>query len=183
MNVYKQIKIALAILALCFGPLANAGSGDTSIATLNLSGNVPEVFSVTARGLPGDLDLTPGVIVVDRLIGILHFKFNENAASITVASSTVSGGPENGGTAYAFGTAFTVAVIGACTSLDTAALATPGVVLTVAGVDYKSLAANPLVGSGIEEDCQLAANWGGTAASLPLAGVFSMSITVTMVAL
>lgn len=182
MYVVDKMKIALSITILCLGQSAFAGTGDTSVATINLSGNVPEVFSVTARGLPGDLDLTPNVIVLNRLIGILSFKFNESAASITVASNTASGGPENGGAAYAFGTAFTVSLFGACTALDTVALAAPGVTLTIAGTDYKGTAANPLVGSGIQEDCQLAASWGGTAAALPLAGVFSMSVTVTMVA-
>jgi hypothetical protein len=177
------VRKLLVVASMFIGNYAFAGPGDTAIASINLSGSVPEVFSVTARGLPGDLDLTPGVIVNDRLIGILHFKFNENAASITIASSTASGGPENAFGAYSFGTAFTVGVVGACTALDTAALASPGVALTIAGADYKSVAANPLVGNGIEEDCQLAASWGGTAATLPLAGVFSMSVTVTMVAL
>lgn len=184
MQQYKGLVRKLAVVftvLICNNALA--GSGDTAIASLNLSGSVPEVFSVTARGLPGDLDLTPGVIVNDRLIGILHFKFNENAASITIASSTVSGGPESVSGAYSFGTAFTVGVLGACTALDTVVLASPGVALSNVGADYKSLAANPLVGNGIEEDCQLAASWGGTASSLPLAGVFSMSVTVTMVAL
>jgi hypothetical protein len=184
MHPYKGLFRKLAVvISMLICNNSYAGSGDTAIASLNLSGSVPEVFSVSARGLPGDLDLTPGVIVKDRLIGILHFKFNENAASITIASSTASGGPESLAGAYSFGTAFTVGVVGACTALDTATLASPGVTLTNAGTDYKSLAANPLVGNGIEEDCQLAASWGGTASSLPLAGVFSMSVTVTMVAL
>ena len=178
----SKIAAGALMIIMGFGQNALAGTGDTAIASINISGSVPEVFSVSARGLPGDLDLTPGVVVLNRLIGILHFKFNEDAASITIASSTASGGPENGAGAYAFGTAFTVSVAGACTSLDTVALAAPGVALTIAGTDYKSLAANPLVGSGIEEDCQLAASWGGTVAALPLAGVFSMSVTVTMVA-
>ena len=183
MYVVEKMKIALAIGILCFGQFASAGSGDTSIASINLSGSVPEVFSVTARGLPGDLDLTPNVVVNNRLIGILSFKFNESAQSIKISSSTASGGPENAGIAYTFATSFKVNVVGACTALDTVALASPGVVLLVAGTDYKSAAANPLVGSGIQGDCQLAASWVGTAAALPLAGVFSMSVTVTMVAI
>ena len=72
MSTIKRLKIALVVVALCLGNQVNAGPGDTSIALLNLSGSVPEVFSVTARGLPGDLDLTPNVVVVNRLIGILH---------------------------------------------------------------------------------------------------------------
>ena len=85
---YQMYKIAsyvrnlAVIVSLLLSNNAFAGSGDSAVASINLSGNVPEVFSVTARGLPGDLDLTPGVSVTDRLIGILHFKFNENAASI-----------------------------------------------------------------------------------------------------
>lgn len=178
-RINKIVKMAVVLTAICFTNQAFAGSGDTAIASINLSGSVPEVFSVTARGIPGDLDLTPNVVVVDRLIGILHFKFNESAASITVASSTASGGPE-GASAYTFSTAFTVESL-ACTSIDLGA--SPGATLAIAGADFKTLAANPLVGNGIEEDCQLVASWGGTVAALPLAGVYSMSVTVTMVAL
>ncbi len=189
MKVMLKIKLAALLVASSFGSQALAATGDTAIGSLNISGNVPAVFSVTTRGIPGDLDLTPGSIVIQRLIGILHFKFNEDAASITIASSTASGGPEDGGgNAYSFGTAFSVSVPGTCNSLDLTALGLPaGVVLTPAGTDYKSsvaadLTTNVPVG-GIEEDCQLGASWTGTSTSLPLAGVYSMSITVTMVAL
>jgi hypothetical protein len=181
-NLKKNLALITTITTLLFGYSAQAGTGDTSIASIGLSGSVPEVFSVTARGLPGDLDLTPNVVVNNRLIGILRFKFNENAASITIGSSTASGAPQNGASTYAFSTPFTVSVNGACASLDVATLASPGVSLAVA-TDYKSVLAGALVANGIEEDCQLQASWGGTVASLPLAGVFSMNVTVTMVAL
>lgn len=167
MNTIKRIKLALVILAMCFGNQAYAGSGDTSIALLNMSGSVPEVFSVTARGLPGDLDLTPNVVVVDRLIGILHFKFNLNAASITVSGAI-------GGVGYTFGSAMTLNA--ACTSITMAAVA------ATASADYKTAGAAALVGTGIEEDCQVLASWGGTVQPLPLAGVVTVTITVTMVA-
>lgn len=189
MKFFNRIQIAAMLVALSAGTQAFAGTGDTAVARLNVSGNVPAVFSVTARGLPGDLDLTPGAVVVQRLIGLLHFKFNEDAASITFASSTTSGGPEDsGGTAYSFGSAFKVSVPGTCKSLNLTALGLPaGVTLTSGGTDYKSTIANDLTTNvpvgGIEEDCQLAASWGGTTSTLPLAGVYSMSITVTMVAL
>lgn len=180
MRILRSIKLGLVILSLTFGNMAFAGSGDTSIALLNLSGNVPEVFSVTARGLPGDLDLTPNVVVVNRLIGIPHFKFNESAASITIGGVV-------GGVGYTFGTAMTISTP-ACTALDNTAT---GLNYNVAGggaplapaADYKSALAGALVGSGIEADCQLVASWGGTAAALPLAGVVTVTITVTMVAL
>jgi hypothetical protein len=188
MKAIKYVRIAAALMVMSASTNLWATTGDTSIATLNISGNVPAVFSVTARGLPGDLDLTPGSIVIDRLIGILHFKFNEDAASITVASSTASGQPENSSNvAYSFGSAFKVRVTGTCKSLDTATVGVAGgVALTQAGVDYKSTVAADLTTNvpvgGIEEDCNLAADWHGTTATLPLAGVYAMNITVTMVA-
>ncbi len=177
-----------AVLAIISTP-AWATTGDTAIGSLNVSGNVPAVFSITTRGLPGDLDLTPGAIVIDRLIGILHFKFNENAASITVASSTATGGPEDSANVgYGFASAFKVRVTGTCKTLDLTTLgAAGGVTLLQAGTDYKSTIANDLTTNvpvgGIEEDCAMAANWTGTTATLPLAGVYTMTITITMVAL
>lgn len=178
MRILRSVKLALVILSLTFGNMAFAGTGDTSIAVINLSGSVPEVFSVTARGLPGDLDLTPNVVVNNRLIGILHFKFNESAASITIGGSV-------GGVGYTFASPFSISTP-ACTSLDNTVtgldFAGGGVALGAA-VDYKSAAAGALVGNGIEEDCQLVASWGGTAAALPLAGIVTVTVTVTMIAL
>jgi len=185
MSATKFLKIMVATMLAFANTYVFATTGDTSVASLNISGNVPAVFSVTARGLPGDLDLTSNSVVNDRLIGILHFKFNEDAASITVASSTTTGGPMNGAADYDWDTAFTVSIPATCESIDTATMA--DVTLTQAGVDYKSTRAGALAANGntgIEEDCQLTASWGGTTNSvLPLAGVFSMTITVTMVAL
>lgn len=178
MSTIKRMKIALVVVALCLGNQANAGSGDTSIALLNLSGSVPEVFSVTARGLPGDLDLTPNVVVVNRLIGILHFKFNESVASITIGGAI-------GGVGYTFGSAFSISSP-ACTALETGALGLDfagGGVALGAPVDYSSALAQALVATGIEEDCSLVASWGGTVQPLPLAGVVTVNITVTMIAL
>lgn len=136
--------VGTLIATMIFGANAWAGTGDTSVANLNVSGNVPTVFSVTARGLPGDLDLAPGAVVVDRLLGILHFKFNENAASITIKSSTANGVPRSAaGVDYPFdaGGPFKVGIMGSttCTSL-TAAFAA-GVTLAAAGADYASAAA------------------------------------------
>ena len=181
MRILRSVKLALVILSLTFGNVAFAGSGDTSIALLNMSGSVPEVFSVTARGLPGDLDLTPNVVVINRLIGILHFKFNESAASISIGGAI-------GGVGYTFASPFSISTP-ACASLDNSAVglnfvAGPGGGKPLgAAVDYKTAAAGALVGSGIEEDCQLVATWRGTVAALPLAGVVTVTVTVTMIAL
>lgn len=168
MNFSKRIKVAVAVIALCFSNTTFAGTGDTSIALLSVSGSVPEVFSVTARGLPGDLDLTPNVIVNNRLIGILKFKFNQNAASITV-------GGVIGGVGYTFATPPTLSATG-CTAVTMANEA-------LAAADHKSVLAGALVATGIEEDCPLSASWVGTASALPLAGIVTLNITVTMVAL
>lgn len=181
MNTTKFIRTVLIMLA-CASPKVFATIGDTAAATLNISGNVPAVFSVTARGLPGDLDLTPNSVVKDRLIGILHFKYNENAASIKIGTDTASGTPEQAGTAYSFGSAFKVGYTGTCQSLDATTFGVSGGVVLAQnpGTDYKSTLAGALT-DGIEEDCQIVGNWGGTTAVLPLAGVYSMTITVTMI--
>lgn len=172
--------IAFTILVQIFAPCAIAA--DTAIATLNISGDVPTIFSVEARGMPGDLDLAPSVSVSSRLLGILHFKFNVNAASIKIASSTASGVPENGSAvAYSFGAAgFKVAIAAGCTSVD-ATYNTP-FLLVAAGTDVKSALSAALT-AGIQEDCSVTASWAGTTATLPLAGKYSMVITVTMVSI
>lgn len=182
-------KTIISTMLILTGFATSALAADTAIGNLNISGSVPTVFSITTRGIPGDLDLTPGVIVNQRLIGLMHFKFNVDAASITIASSTVSGQPEDASAnAYSFSSAFKVSVKGTCTTLNLAALGLPaGVALTNAGTDYKSTIAASLITNvpvgGIEEDCQLTATWGGTTANLPLAGVYSMSIVITMVSI
>lgn len=178
MKVFKMMKMAVVLTAVCLGGKAYAGTGDTSIALLNLSGSIGEVFSVTARGLPGDLDLTPNVVVVNRLIGILHFKFNEDVASITIGGVV-------GGVGYTFASGINISTP-ACTALDNGVA--PGMDYAGGGVpiapaaDYSSAAAQGLVATGIEEDCQLVASWTGTASALPLAGIVTVDITVTMVA-
>lgn len=176
-NIWGNVFAYLMALSQMLSPVAMAA--DTSIAVLNISGNVPTVFSVTARGLPGDLDLTPNVSVANRLLGILHFKYNADVASMTLASSTASGVPEKSGTAYGFGAAgFKVAVTAGCSSVD--ATYNTAFLLTNAGVDVKSAAAATLT-AGVEEDCSLTATWAGTTSTLPLAGKYSMVINLTMI--
>lgn len=176
---FAQI-IAFAIsFVLAMQPMA--WGADTSIATISLSGNVPVIFSVTARGIPGDLDLTPGSIVSNRLLALFSFRFNADAASIKISSSTNSGMPEKGGTAYPFKTGgeFKVAFSSGCVAVhDTYE---SSFTLTAAGTDVKSATAAGLTTSGIDETCSLYGSWSGTTASLPLSGTYSMSITITMI--
>lgn len=189
MSTVKTLRLLIAAIVLTASTPVFATTGDTAIAHLNVSGTVPAVFSVQARGIPGDLDLTPGAIVIDRVIGLLHFKYNQDAASIKIESSTADGGPAaTSGQAYVFGAAFKVGAIGTCVSLAAPFKASGGVALTNGGgVDYGSATSKDLTTtgppiSGIEEDCQIAASWTGTTSTLPLAGVYAMTVTVTMVA-
>ncbi len=180
MKISKNIYlVAMMVLSQLVAPMSFAA--DTSIATMNLSGDVPTVFSVTARGYPGDLDLSPNVVVNDRLLGTFHLKYNVNIASLTLKTDTASGVPEKtGAVAYSFGTTFKVK-FSACSSVIAAnqALFSP----TQAGIDVKSATAAALTTSGVEEDCDLSASWGGTAVTLPLAGKYSMTFTLTMISI
>lgn len=159
---------------------AGSFGADTSIAVIELSGTVPTVFSVTTRGLPGDLDLTPKVVVDKRRIGLLHFKYNVNVATMVISSDTLSGGPEStSGAAYVFaGAGFQVSFDATCTSVAPAY--NSPFTLTNTGTDVKSALASALINSGIEEDCEVLASWQGTTSSLPLAGVYKLGVTITM---
>lgn len=176
----KMTKVLAVATLVLFGSLGNAA--DTSVATMNVSANVPVVFSVISRGVPGDLDLTPNSVVNNRTLGLFHFKYNANVASMTIKSDTASGVPEDGGTAYDFAAAtpFKVAITAGCSSV--AAAYNAPFALTQVGTDIKSLTAAALT-SGIEEDCELTGTWGGTTTALPLSGKYSLSITLTMVSI
>jgi hypothetical protein len=159
-----------------------AFGADVSKATINVSGNVPVVFSVTARGYPGDLDLNTGTVVVDRLMGILHFKYNVSIASIFLESSTASGLPKlNGaGADYAFAAPmYFKANDGAgadCPAIDDAVGKLDGatVLTNAGGLDVTE--AGTTVG---DYDCHLTASW-TAAATIQPAGKYSMTITVIM---
>lgn len=157
----------------------STGSADTAVALINVSANVPTIFSVTARGLPGDLDLTPNVIVNRRTLGLFHFKYNSDVVSLTISSDTLSGGPEASGVPYSFqGGGFKVSIETGCQSVD-ASYNLP-FTLSNTGTDIKSALSAALI-TGIEEDCALMASWTGTSQTLPKAGKYSMGITLTMV--
>ncbi len=175
----RSVKVFLAMVAAIMqlvGPYAYAA--DSAQGTMNISGNVPVVFSLTTRGYPGDLDLSPNVSVVDRLIGIIHVKYNVDLATLNMASNTTSGSPENASNvAYDFDVAWGFKFL-ACTTVD----ATYEANFTISNVatDIKDSATTTSLTNGVEEDCKLTAKWGGTTSSLPLAGVYSMTITFTM---
>ncbi len=177
--MWQQMRI-LKILLMSLVLFQPTHAADIAIASFNLSGTVPAIFSITTLGLPGDLDLTPNVTVNNRRIGLLHFKYNINVASITISSDTASGGPEaTSGAVYNFqGGGFQVSVDNACASVDPA-YNTP-FTLTNAGTDIKSPLSAALVNSGIEEDCEVFGSWQGTNAALPLAGVYKLAVTITM---
>ncbi len=191
MKKYQQLVMAALMFAIQLLLPGQLFAADTSIANLNMSGNVPAIFSVTARGYPGDLDLSGNVAVNDRLLGIVHLKYNVGIASLTIQSTQASGVPSSGATGYSFGTAFSLK-FSACTSInatyeaafDPKPVASGGLGLG-AGIDIKDAATTSGAGftAGIEEDCQLTASWGGNASSLPLAGKYDLAITITMVSL
>jgi hypothetical protein len=166
---------------------STAMAADTSIATLIMSGNVPTVFSVTTRGLPGDLDLTPGVIVNDRLIGIMYFRYNVNIATIFLTSTSATGTPMNGANAYPAGTAFTYKFSAGCNAVNNTgeanfsiALGTSPALVPIAGEQPAT------VGHGFDEECQLTSSWGGQtlgAGQIPLAGKYTQTLTLTMVSI
>jgi hypothetical protein len=187
MKAFLQLMIAyIAIITqMMIGPVAFAA--DTSIAGLSLSGNVPMVFSVVARGIPGDLDLTPGVIVNDRLLGIFHFKYNNDIATIVMTSDSATGTPMTGATAYPAAVAFTYKFSAGCTPIKAAGEAAWSIAAGTS-IDFtEAAAAQPLLqGHGFEEDCDLTASWGGQTlgiGQLPLAGRYSMTLTLTMVSI
>ena len=175
MNLKKNFTFLVTFIVVF---IPRAFGSDIAIANFDISSNVPVVFSVTALGQPGDLDLSPNVVVSNRLIGLLHFKYNENLASLVISSSTASGGPEAiSGATYNFQGGFKVSISNPCATVDPA-FNTP-FVLTNVGTDVKSLGSTALT-SGVEENCSVNASWTGTSTSLALAGVYTMSIKVTM---
>lgn len=174
----KNLFRALAAIVLAATPLLlrSAKAADTAITTLNVSANVPMVFSITTRGIPGDLDLTPNVDVNDRVLGLIHFKYNKDIANLYIKSDTATGVPYSGGTAYSFGAGGFELKFGTCASVG----ATWESNFTISSTDLDIKDGTALT-QGIEEDCVLMASWDGTTAALPLSGNYSMVITLTMI--
>ncbi len=179
--LYRLFGSTLVAATLAIAPAASA---DTSIANIVVSGYVPSFFSVVSTAQPADLDLSPGVVINGRTIGTLAFLYNISIQSLTVASSTMSGAPEDvNGNPYQFGGTgdFQIAVSPGCDSVAPA-YQSPFIITNVP-VDIKSAAAAALVNSGVQEQCQVSASYVGTNTTLPMAGRFEMRIVVTMVSI
>lgn len=198
-----EIKMYLKLLCVLFlfilflySHALKASTGTISRSSFVVTGVVPSVVSLSTQAFSQNLDLKPGMKIMKHPIGNLHFRYNEEIAGITLASSTNSGSPENkennsGLHSNSYSSAFTrpfkISITGACRSLDTHELS-PGITLIPEGDDYKSLRSNELSSSffhseGIDEDCQLAASWNTKKQSSLVHGVYSMDIIITMVAL
>ncbi len=178
-------RLGLAVLmasGLSFQGVVFAAPTDVSSGTLELSGSVPEIFSLQVRGVPGDLDFSPNVVVNDRLLGIIHLKYNIPMASIILSSSAgATGLPTlNGAGVSAVPLATPMAYTVTCSSVGAAGAGLTAANLGLGATDIKSAASALAGGFGIEEDCPLTASWVGTATALPLAGSYSMTITITI---
>lgn len=172
----KKLLLAASLLASTFMPNAFAAGG--AEGSVQLSGNVPEIFTLQSRGVPGDVDLSPGVVVTDRLLGIFHLKYNLPVGEFKIQTDTTSGLPEDSaGTPIDLATPMSYKM--ACTSaVETDTTATEA----GAGKDIKSAAAALSGGVGIEEDCLLSASWVGTSSAIPLSGYYTMKISATLTA-
>lgn len=173
----KKLLLAASLLASTFMPSAFAGTGGAD-GSVQLSGNVPEIFTLQSRGVPGDVDLSPGVVVTDRLLGIFHLKYNLPVGEFKIQTDTTSGLPEDSnGTPIDLTTPMSYKM--ECTS----AIATATTAAEAgAGKDIKSAASALTGGVGIEEDCLLSGSWVGTSSALPLSGYYTMKISVTLTA-
>ena len=187
-------KLVVLSVLICAAAWSSRARADQATGYINLSGTVPAYFELWVRGVPGDLDLSPRVVVNDRLLGLLHVKYNINLGSLTLQSDKANGLPQDasnadwggtmsykvvGGTACKTVGGKTGAVASVAIPSGSAANTTMGGSMDVHNVDVEDLATN--FGSGLEEDCPLTASWAGVAKDLPLAGVYSMKITATMI--
>lgn len=188
--ILKRLSLLTFLLAGAWMLTARA---DTVTGYINLSGTVPAYFELWVRGVPGDLDLSPRATVTDRVLGILHVKYNIDMASLTLQSDTALGKPMNGTENWGGSIEYKVLGGTACKTVGGSAGGTASVTIpsgsaagtTMGGgkdvhhAHVEDLAAN--FSSGLEEDCPLQGSWTGVAKDLPLAGSYSMKITATMV--
>jgi len=180
----KALIITLMIGANVIGPVVSTAMAAEEITygVVNLTGQVPSIFRLDVRGVPGDIDLaggdgTNGTVVLNRVLGIFHIKLNIDMASFTLSTTNASGTFETGAAAaYPFSAAMTLNVGNGCTLLNPATLVTAGAAagqLAVGSADLKVAGAQPSVAlQGKEEDCQLRGSWTNVTNILPLAGIY-----------
>lgn len=169
----KKVLLGLALLTTLVSTQSFAI--DISTASLIVSGNVPAVFSVMVRGYPGELDLGPNTTVVDRVVGILHFKYNMPINTITIGANTASGRLENAANAnitFATGGDY---LDSTCAVLDNGVGKLDGATDLAPALSVKAAGAPATA----DVDCPLTMSW-TTGAAMQAAGVYSMTITVTM---
>jgi hypothetical protein len=179
-----QLKVTLNVVLSVFLLVTPVSYADTSIAVITVAGVVPSIFSVTSEAQQAELDLSPGVFVSNKSIGLLHFRYNESLSSLTIASSTSSGFPEDiSGNPYQFGGSgdFKVSFQPTCSTVANTYYVP--FALTTVGTDVKSAASSSLTTTGVEEYCQVYASYQGMTTTMPTGGRFEMKIVVTMVSI
>lgn len=165
-------------------------AADTSVATIQISGFVPERVTVTTTTVTPEITFTPYAGNGDgdgngnggnmKILGFMHFVYNTPVAAITISSDTVTGQPEDGnGRPYSIqGMNLYFSVLPGCVSVDSSY--NFPFELTSAGTDIKSqTAANPP--DAVDENCTLTAAWIGNPRRLPMAGKFHMNVKVVLV--
>jgi len=172
---WKQILAWSLIFGIFHGSLAVA---DTQVGSLYISGNVPVVFNLNVRSIPGELDFGSGTVVTNRLLAILHLRVNIDILTFTITSSTANGEPLLGGVGGA-------SAVGAWT---TAIAAAPVCTLLTPGAFVIGAAAGPGIAIqddtpanvAVEEDCYVTGSWTAPV-NVPTAGAYYTTWTLTMI--
>lgn len=176
----NRILVVTATLAATLNPALLRA--DITAGTLQLSGSVPEIFSLQVRGVPGDLDFSPNVQVTDRLLAIFHLKYNIPIATIILSSSAGATGLPTldgaGVTPVPLAAPMTYTIT--CGSIGASGTGLTAANLGLGATNVNAAAASVVTTNGFEQDCPLTASWTGTAGVLPVAGTYSMTITFTM---
>ena len=178
-SVQKFVAI-LGIVILI--PLRATTTTDTVSTTIEVSGYVPEHFSIrTTYVKPIDIEFGGTTESSDgTMINTIKFQYNVPVANILIASDTVTGQPETptGRAISSIGQSISFKFVQGCKSVESNFQQPFSVTST--GVDVKSsYAADPP--EAVEEECQIYAKWNGSRSSRPLAGRYSMAMKVTII--
>lgn len=192
----KKLLVATVLLS---SPLAFAGTttGDATGTTtdptnggvesaVQLTGNVPEIFKVTSRGIPSDLDFSQAADVKNRVLGVYAFEYNVRIGSLRLYTANTSGAPENkDGVKIDLGQEIEYHFT--CTNsnlptIDTSKTITRSALQTAAaaGVDIRGAGGNLSTGTGVKDECTLYGTWQGNPNAMPLSGVYSDKLTLVM---
>jgi|GEM_PF-3071266 len=186
----KKLLVATVLL---FSPFAFAEEPPTTPtdsggveSEVSLTGNVPEVFKVTSRAVPSDLDFSQAADVKNRVLGVYAFEYNVRIGSLRLHSNNTSGAPENAtGTKIDLGQEIeyhftcnnsSAPTVDTSKTITRSALQTAG----IAGVDIRGRGGDLEAGYGIKDECTLFGTWQGNPNALPMAGVYSDKLTIEM---